>query len=485
MSRKIKLTLLTCLILLMNALMFTACDMISPLLPTFTPSNSDEPTTPSADHQNSILCKHDDPSQITVIKGVAPTCQETGLTQGTQCQRCGTMVVPQSIVPMVDCYESDWIVDKKTTVSEEGHWHTECTMCKKIFQEETSHGTLGLNYRLDHGESGKTYTVIKSPRVDNESEIIIPAYHNGIPVTRIDEWAFYEYTNLTSIILPNTITSIGDFAFWGCKKLDGITIPNSVTSIGGDAFGSCSSLKSIILPDSVTKISGHMFQKCSNLKSVTLGSGVTSIGGYAFADCINLDSITFPNTVTKIGMCAFCNCTSLTSLIIPGSVAELGTDAFSGCSSLKNVIVGDISANVNIAFSGCNSLESITIPCTREGLRPINFSNSLKTVIITGGESIYHSAFALCTYLENVTIPDTVTSIGMNSFLGCSSLTTIAIPKNVTNIYPYAFSFCTNLKSIIFKGTVDEWNHISLGEGWNNKVPATEVICSDGVVSLN
>ena len=39
--------------------------------------------------------------------------------------------------------------------------------------------------------------------------------------------------------------------------------------------------------------------------------------------------------------------------------------------------------------------------------------------------------------------------------------------------------------SITFNGTIAQWNAISKGFDWKYNVPATEVICSDGIVSLN
>jgi hypothetical protein len=39
--------------------------------------------------------------------------------------------------------------------------------------------------------------------------------------------------------------------------------------------------------------------------------------------------------------------------------------------------------------------------------------------------------------------------------------------------------------NITFDGTVEEWNAIILEYSWNEKVPATEVKCSDGTVKLN
>ena len=45
-----------------------------------------------------------------------------------------------------------------------------------------------------------------------------------------------EDTEITNLIIPNSVTSIGNYAFRGCSGLTSVTIPNSVTSIGGGAF---------------------------------------------------------------------------------------------------------------------------------------------------------------------------------------------------------------------------------------------------------
>ena len=86
------------------------------------------------------------------------------------------------------------------------------------------------------------------------------------------------------------------------------------TSIGEIAFNNCFNLTSIVIPDSVTSIEGYAFCNCTNLTSVRIGSGVTSIGDYAFAFCYDLTSITIPDSVTSIGDSAFDNCTGLSEI---------------------------------------------------------------------------------------------------------------------------------------------------------------------------
>ena len=60
----------------------------------------------------------------------------------------------------------------------------------------------------------------------------------------------------------------------------------------------------------------------------------------------------------------------------------------------------------------------------------------------------------------------------------------IVIPDSVTSIGDGAFSECTKLTTIIFEGTGEQWNEIEKGFDWNYGASVTEVVCSDGIVTL-
>ena len=331
-------------------------------------------------------------------------------------------------------------------------------------------------------------------------------------ITTISYYAF-NYTELRSVIIPNSVTSIENYAFAGCANLtdvyyngteeewneisigdgnspltsaaiyfyeitDGkvtitecdtsvtgeLVIPSTiegypVTSIGGYAFFSCSNITSIIIPDSVTNIEDSTFLNCGSLKSIIVDDNnpnYCSIDGVLFnknkiililhpSGKADIEHIV-PDSVTSIGNNAFADCSNLTSITIPDSVTNIGNDAFLNCGSLTNITIPDSVTSIgNSAFYGCESLTNITIP------------NSVT--------SIGEGAFVWCTGLKRMTIPDGVTSIGDDVFGLCSSLESITIPDGVISIGDYAFYDCNNLTDVYYKGTEEEWNEISIGDG--------------------
>lgn len=82
---------------------------------------------------------------------------------------------------------------------------------------------------------------------DTKGQITIPSTTHGFNVTEINQRAFENCTNLTSVTIPNSITTIGEYAFYRCNGLTSITIPNSVTSIGISAFNDCYNISTVVV----------------------------------------------------------------------------------------------------------------------------------------------------------------------------------------------------------------------------------------------
>ena len=270
----------------------------------------------------------------------------------------------------------------------------------------------------------------------------------GDNVTNISDWAFFGFSNLTSIAIPASVTSIGEHALESCYSLANITIPGNVTTIGSFAFFDCESLTDIAIPNSVTSIGFDAFGKCTSLANISVGSSnlyyCTDASGILYdIEKKNLircpvslsGSYSIPNSVVSIEICAFDGCSKVSNITIPDSVTNIGNCAFDGCSNLSNITIPNgITAISPGMFDGCSSLTSVILP--------------------NGITGIGYAAFAGCSSLTDIAIPNSVTSIGFDAFFNCSSLTNITIPNSVTSIGGSAFFSCDNLKKIIIPKSV-------------------------------
>jgi len=154
-----------------------------------------------------------------------------------------------------------------------------------------------------------------------------------------------------------------------------------------------------------------------------------------------------------------------TSFVIPDSVTKIGMGAFVGCNNITSITIPDSVTFIDDgAFADCINLTSIKIP------------NSVTKIGL--------GAFDSCSSITSITIPDSITFIDDVVFAYCINLMSITIPNSVTKIGLGAFEECYSLASITFEGTIEQWNSISKGADWHNGVPATQVVCSDGVVEL-
>ncbi len=327
-------------------------------------------------------------------------------------------------------------------------------------------------------------------------------------VTSIGNEAFSYCTGLTSVTIGNGVTSIGDYAFSYCKGLTSVTIGGSVTSIGRSAFYNCTGLTTVNWNATECTSDGSsyypIFEGCSNLATVNIGDNVKIIPSYAFYNYTGLTSITIPDSVTSIGERAFSLCKGLTSVTIGNSVTSIGDYAFSYCTGLTSVTIGNgVTSIGSDAFSDCYRLVEVynksTLSITagsssygdiayyaknvykNEGESKLTTDENGYVIYTDGDEKILVAYHGTNTELA---LPSYITKINQDAFENCTGLTSVTIGGSVTSIGRGAFYNCTGLTSITFKGTKAQWNAISKGDYWNNNVPATEVVCTDGTVSI-
>lgn len=262
-----------------------------------------------------------------------------------------------------------------------------------------------------------------------------------------------------------SVTAIGGDAFSGCEELTGVIMPDSVTQIGYRAFQDCYALTSIVIPDSVTRIGDSAFSG-SGLASITFGTGLKIIEDDAFREC-GLVSVELPYGLEELGG-AFEGCENLEYVYIPNTVTSIcGDELFYDCPKIDNIVIPDSVTEIGeYLFSYCTVAKNLTLG---------------NGITVLPAQTFYE-----CAALECIDIPDSVVTIEGSAIEENINLKTVTIGSGVKHIEYSALYGSPALTEIYFRGTMEQWNAIILEEDWLrcDGAPVTEIICSDGTVSL-
>ena len=332
-----------------------------------------------------------------------------------------------------------------------------------------------------------------------KSEVVIPANvtYNGVTysVTAIGDFAF-NYSGLTSITIPNSVTTIGQKAFYNCTSLTSIAsfIPaDKLFAPESDAFYNITTSCTLYVPaeaketyaatdgwnefENIVELEGQCGDNAywafdeetgiltilgegamydfegeeaswyvykDNISNVIIKFGITTIGDNAFYGYTSIASIEIPNSVTNIGYYAFMNCSSLTSARIPNSVNTIERGAFARCGFTNIEIPSSVTSIEEGAFFACSKLASITVD---ESNSVYDNRNNWNAIIETKSNKLIAAS-------QNTVIPNDVTIIDNYTFGECYNKTSITIPNSVTTIGVHAFNSCINLESIEIPNSV-------------------------------
>jgi len=158
-------------------------------------------------------------------------------------------------------------------------------------------------------------------------------------ITTIGNYAFTGCGKLESINIPTSLTSLGKNAFAGTKLgyvEDGVTYFDINETIGSIAINyDYSNLTSLTIKNTV-KSFDNIYFNFNSLTSLTLLGSFTSIPQNQFKEHVKLQTINLPNTVTTIYDKAFMNCVSLENINIDNNIISIGNNSFKSCKSLSN-----------------------------------------------------------------------------------------------------------------------------------------------------
>ena len=330
--------------------------------------------------------------------------------------------------------------------------------------------------------------VITDIRVNDPSgKAVIPASIRGVDVVSVAANAFENKTELTGILLPDSVESIRSEAFLNCTNLK--RVYTNATTIARGAFRNCSALQAIQLSSNLTELQASTFYGCSSLTEIEIPKSVNKIGAYVFSKCDNLTSITvspenatfesdgnsivrkadnaliaaykghIPACVESIQKYAFSEDATLTQVTVPGHVKEIAGSAFFQCENLREVSFAEGVQRIESCFTECKNLIKIELPKSVREMAPLATScDNLTTLTMKEGNPIYKSennciidkqTNTLIYGCKASVIPEGVERIGERAFF-CGGIENIVIPCSVKEIGRNAFGDCYQLKEVTF-----------------------------------
>ncbi|MBQ7768148.1 MAG: leucine-rich repeat protein [Oscillospiraceae bacterium] len=254
-------------------------------------------------------------------------------------------------------------------------------------------------------------------------------------VTTIDDFAFANCSELTSLIHAGSLVKIGERAFERCTKLTELRAQNSpynldtVEQFSSGAF--CfSGIRDVVFSSNVKAINSS-FNWCSNLGTVDF----SRISGKftSFIGC-KIDKLIFPSNITRIPIGCFRG-TTIGSLELPDSVVEIGSEAF--CEAT----VGKITFGSGLTKIGAHAFKDAKATYDLSKVR--------------AALTIEYEAFANNTF-TSFAFPETTVFIGQGALMGCTKLQTLSIPFIAKDTADTVIS--TDCFAWLFGRNIDCWD---------------------------
>ena len=183
-----------------------------------------------------------------------------------------------------------------------------------------------LKYKVLSGQS--TVSVAQISSSATTGDIVIPSTVNdsGVTATLTDS------STQLGVGCTYTVTTIASSGFSGNKNITSLVLPNTITTMGVNGIRDLSNngMTSFVIPNSVTSISANNLYGMTKLTSLTIGSGVTVLPDYFMGSCEAMRSITIPNNITEIKSYAFAKntTTSFTDVDLGTGLTKIGANSY-------------------------------------------------------------------------------------------------------------------------------------------------------------
>lgn len=213
-----------------------------------------------------------------------------------------------------------------------------------------------IKFKIEDNEA----IVTGVPNKSTVTKIVIPDEYEGVPVTKIADFAAQNLEYVTEFVIGKNVKEIGTWALENNQHIAAYTVDEAneyFCSVDGViytkdmktiVFFPCAKEGDYKVADTVETIRTKAFYKCSKITSISLPDTIKEIEEKAFFHCEAMTTVNLPNSLTFIGKDAFAYCYGLTEINIPSSVRQIDEYAFYNCTNLLTVNVDNAESNITL-----------------------------------------------------------------------------------------------------------------------------------------
>ncbi len=239
----------------------------------------------------------------------------------------------------------------------------------------------GLVWKVQ--EYGRGLSICPAEPVSLLENLEIPEKLDGKPVLKIQDKAFFHYTSLRRVCIPDSVTELGDKAFASCTNLEKVILSESLTKIPEWCFAYCENLKHIVGLEHITHFGDYCFYRGYAGNKLRLLQEIGLLGSYAFSECMQLEELSLGRVIAG-GIMVFSRNFGLKEIYIAKENTVVLEYMFYKCSSLEKIdLPNSVTEIKRYAFALCPSLKSFKLPASLTALgENILYKNDMDQVVL-------------------------------------------------------------------------------------------------------
>lgn len=311
--------------------------------------------------------------------------------------------------------------------------------------------------------------------ITTKKNIVVPDIINGKRPTGLVA-SLFRYSNIESIVLPDSITEIDMDCFLGAKKLKHIVANGVTTFKGNNVFYDCVELRDVSMPK-LKNVTDSAFKNCVKLHEIDFGENLTEFKNSLFSGA-GLMRGYFPNVqmTENTAKEVFKDC-PISYCYIP-NVTSLSEGLFNGCKYLYELTIGKITSIYSKSLAQCSFINSLdTSDISIIGTDAL-YSCYLDSLVAPKCKALPIRFGQYC-YVRVIDLPNAVGTLGSN-MLNCATTQELYLDSAVNIISTSALKNVVELKVIYLPNVLNFYgpytkvssaDQLMFGDLWEKTCP--------------